>query len=209
MKQLLFSFIAFLLSCTPAFSLTYNYELQGLITYSDYDNAYGYDPFIDVGKTKFRLFGMWGDLGTEAYTTINGVTFANEGFSSVVFNSQRVDDYFDVLDYNGGIVPHPLGIWHIAGFDTSQELISNDGSVNWNLFGNLDWQIHWIAVVHEDPNLPEYWEYDGIITSASLTISPVPEPATSFLCGIGIICLVCRRLRRKKLSLEPLQLKIS
>jgi hypothetical protein len=53
MKRLFFSFIAFLLSCTPAFSLTYNYELQGLITYSDYDNAYGYDPLLMSEKPHF------------------------------------------------------------------------------------------------------------------------------------------------------------
>jgi hypothetical protein len=197
MKPIILSILAFLFSCTPAFSLIYNYEFQGQITYSDYDATYGYDPFVDVRNTTFRIFGKWGDLGTEAYTTINGKTFANEGFPLDAFDSQRVGDDFDVLIYNGGVVPHPLGIWHIHGFDTSQQLISNDGSINWNMFSSLDWQILHVAVVHNDPTLWKYWEYDGIITSASLAVSPVPEPATLILYGIGIVIIVSRRLRLK------------
>jgi hypothetical protein len=208
MKQIALTFLVCLLFCSPASALIYNYEITGAITYSDFDNAYGYDPFIDIGNTTFRLFGMWGDLGTKAYTTINGVTFVNENSTDLFkpHNSNGGGD-FDALEYHE-IIPNPLRIWFISGFEYSQEFVSDEGSVNWGMFSKLDWKILWIGVTPDDPNLPEYWEDGGTITSASLTVTPVPEPATIFLWGIGMAVFVGSRLRRKRPSHELLRKKV-
>lgn len=185
-----------MLCYSPAHALTYKYEIEGLINYSDLYQSWGYDPYIDVVNTTFRLHGTFGDFGTEAYTSFNDKTFFSQTPKNLFYAQSVPEAGFDVLGFDFNI-PDPVGSWHIAAFDFSQNLVKDDGSVNWDMFGDLTWQLLWIGVNPDDPNLPEYWEYGGAITSATLTAAPVPEPATIFLCGIGIAGSVGIRIRKK------------
>ncbi|WP_419174477.1 PEP-CTERM sorting domain-containing protein [Desulfosediminicola sp.] len=196
MKQVILLSMVFLLHGSFAFSAVYNYEFKGLITFSDYWEQNGFDPFIEI-PTAFSIFGMWGDLGEEAYCEIEEEIYHSLS-PTPLFELDSTED-FDVIYYRLAI-DHPLGIWHIHGLDSSKELISDDGSVNWDLFGDLDWQILWIAVNHNDPDLPEYWEYDGLITSVSLNVTPVPEPATVLVLGFGIVGLGLIRWRNSSIN---------
>jgi hypothetical protein len=198
MKHIGFVFLALLVFCPSAHALVYRYEVAGLITFSDHNQQLGYDPFVDIGQTTFKLHGMWGDLGSEAYCTIDGQTY---GETSVPYNGPAFSG-FDSKNFEGLYLhqtfSHPLGIWHIAGHDYSKELIDDSNVINWDMFGGLNWDIYWISVVHDDPNLPDYWEYDGTITSAKLTASPVPEPSSIFLFGTSLVGLWATKMRKKR-----------
>ncbi|MBN1545836.1 MAG: PEP-CTERM sorting domain-containing protein [Syntrophaceae bacterium] len=197
MKHIGFVFLALLVFCPSAHALVYRYEISGLITFSDHNLQLGYDPFVDIGQATFKLHGIWGDLGSEAYCTINGHTYGETSvqydrpaFSG--FNSQNFEGLYLHQAFS-----HPLGIWHIAGHDYSKELIAEGDVINWEMFGGLNWDICWISVVHDDQNLPDYWEYDGTITSAKLTASPVPEPGSIFLLGISLVGFGAMKITKK------------
>ena len=187
MKHFALSIFVIMLLSPCAHALVFSYEFEGIIDYTMNLN----DPYVDVG-TPFKISGMWGDRGGSSTLFINNQSFdgllaANE----VPFSVDQGPPY-DYL-YHAFSFDYPLGIWHLQGQDPTMALIDESGNIDWEMFGDLDWTVWWIAVAPDDPSLPSYWEDYATITSAHLNTAPVPEPATILLLALGITGIISRR----------------
>lgn len=168
-------------------AISYSYEINGTINYSNLGNS---DPFISPGTSTFTLQGIWSDEGYSVTNcSIDGAagisTNPNVGISFVQ-SPQSGSDGINIQQ--NFILPEYIASFHIAGWDETESWNPESDSFDIENLDSLDWYVYWIGIAPNGDNYSEYWEWGADITGVRFYAEsePVPEPATIFLFSLGL-----------------------